>query len=77
MFGYYPTFHTLTSVGRKSTFQYAENMFPLFFAILKIILCYCCMLHQCYNSLFDRFGEHCDWLLIQDCTIKVSQDNMP
>ena len=52
MFGYYPTFHTLTSVGRKSTFrmlkyllskstfgmltyfQYAENMFPLFFSIL-------------------------------------------
>ena len=34
-FGYYPTFHTLTSVGRKHYFQYVKRMFPLFLAIVK------------------------------------------
>ena len=33
-FGRYPTFHTLTSVGRKKCFQYVKRMFPLFRAIL-------------------------------------------
>ena len=36
--GRYPTFHTLTSVGRKICFQYVKRMFPLpFFAYLEII----------------------------------------
>ena len=33
-FGYYPTFHTLTSVRRKQYFQYVKRMFPLFRAIV-------------------------------------------
>ena len=33
--GCYPTFHTLTSVGRKQYFQYVKRIFPLFRAIVK------------------------------------------
>ena len=36
-FGYYPTFHTLTSIGRKQYFQYVKRMFPLFRAILFVV----------------------------------------
>ena len=31
----YPTFHTLTSVGRKKCFQYVKRMFLLFLAMMK------------------------------------------
>ena len=34
-FGRYPTFHTLTSAGRKKNCQYAKRMFPLSRAIVK------------------------------------------
>ena len=37
-FGYYPTFHILTSVGRKQYFQYVKRMFPLFRAVVKFFL---------------------------------------
>ena len=36
-FGYYPTFHNLTNVGRKQYFQYGKRLFPLVLAIVNFI----------------------------------------
>ena len=36
-FSRYPTFHTLTSVGRKKCFQYVKRMFPLFLCNSEIL----------------------------------------
>ena len=37
MFGYYPAFHTLTSVGRKSTFSMLEICFRFSLLQLEVI----------------------------------------
>ena len=39
MFGYYPTFHTLTSVGRKSTFSMLKICFRFSLPFKRISLC--------------------------------------
>ena len=48
MFGYYPTFHTLTSVRLKSTFSMLKICFP--FAILK-----CCSTKHLFNNYIFLF----------------------
>ena len=62
-FGYYPTFHTLTSVGRKQYFQYVKRMFPLFRAIVK------------FCSTNRLFTENCSTVL--ELGAKITTDVIP
>ena len=38
----YPTFHTLTSVGRKKSFSVCQEMLPLFRAVLEVCCVFVC-----------------------------------
>ena len=55
-FGCYPTFHTLTCVGRKQYFQYVKRMFPLFRG--KVKFCSVNRLFE-YNYSYSRLIYNC------------------